>query len=398
MYHPFENVFFTLQGADFLIGFFLYFTIWCMFGWFIELLYLATSGRGLINSGFLQGPFCPAYASGACIIYLLAQLLSGFALPFWLQILIFGLMCSVIEYLASYFLEKALKLRIWDYSDEPLNINGRISIKYGLFWFVLVGFGMIIIQPGFVHLIEGLPTVTRNAIFTFLIILIPLDYIASAIIFGRLSGAVKKLCAKMGLPINELHDLQFNRPRIMKERKRLAKMFRDPAYAELNNLVKQKLFVDELLETDADFQLAIQDLLDHPKIQAWRDESDRSHLMYCQHLRIAELSWRFCQAMNLDATSAARGAILCAYRPSELGKRRTVANVLFPQWTVHRWVRQEILTPTNKERDIIVRYKWPLNFAAPRGLEGLMVSFADKIIKCKEFRRVVQTLYPQVLN
>ena len=75
------NTSFSLSGIDFWIGLILYFYLFAVIGWFVEMMYLSTSGRGLINSGFLQGPVCPAYAAGVLIIYPFTLLFAP--LPFW---------------------------------------------------------------------------------------------------------------------------------------------------------------------------------------------------------------------------------------------------------------------------------------------------------------------------
>lgn len=41
---------------------------------------------------------------------------------------------SVIEYLVSLFGEMILHVKWWDYSDMPLNINGRICVFFSFFW------------------------------------------------------------------------------------------------------------------------------------------------------------------------------------------------------------------------------------------------------------------------
>jgi predicted membrane protein len=42
------------------------------------------------------------------------------------------IICSTIEYLSSYVMEKLFNARWWDYSKKPFNINGRICLKNAL--------------------------------------------------------------------------------------------------------------------------------------------------------------------------------------------------------------------------------------------------------------------------
>ena len=61
----------------------------------------------------------------------------------WWAILILGFVISMIlEYPTSWALEKLFKARWWDYSDFPLNINGRISVPTS----VAFGFGLILVM------------------------------------------------------------------------------------------------------------------------------------------------------------------------------------------------------------------------------------------------------------
>ena len=41
---------------------------------------------------------------------------------------------SIVEYLVSWIGEMLLGVKWWDYSDMPLNINGRICVYFSIFW------------------------------------------------------------------------------------------------------------------------------------------------------------------------------------------------------------------------------------------------------------------------
>ena len=44
---------------------------------------------------------------------------------------------SILEYLCSYFQEKIMGTVSWDYRDFKLNIKGRITFLYSIFWGIL---------------------------------------------------------------------------------------------------------------------------------------------------------------------------------------------------------------------------------------------------------------------
>lgn len=393
----FDRVFFSSSGLAFWGDLFLYFSFFAIWGWLIEMAYLSTARRGLINSGFLQGPFCPAYAVGGVILYPLIYLAAG--LPVWLQLIFFAFLCSAIEYVAHFALELILGIRIWDYSDEPLNLHGRVSLKYTFFWFFLVGVVMVLLQPGTVTLIESFSPAVRRAFLILFLLTFPADYIYSMIIFGKYSRTIKEVCHRFNLPEKELHDLQFNRPRIMKERKRVKKLFKDPEYRELAEEVREKILLhDRILLDDPEFAEAIRDLRESPLFIDWYEHKPKNYDTYIRHLRIAELSWQFCTEMGYDRRTAARGALLCAYKRKKMTPKGKASSALFPQTTVYLWVRKDFSIENRTEKDVILWYKWPLNFRAPATMEGLMVSFADKIMKSLEFRRVVAQLYRDQLS
>ena len=54
---------------------------------------------------------------------------------------------SIIEYIVSWFGEILLGVKWWDYSNMPLNINGRICVFYSIFWGLLAIYLMSYINP-----------------------------------------------------------------------------------------------------------------------------------------------------------------------------------------------------------------------------------------------------------
>lgn len=114
--------------------YFLLFIIYSIIGWILELLFSIVELKRIVNRGFLIGPYCPIYGAG-CL--LLVILLSSYAddpiVLFALSVLI----CSVLEYVTSWLMEKIFKLRWWDYSNMRFNINGRICLE------TMVPFGIV---------------------------------------------------------------------------------------------------------------------------------------------------------------------------------------------------------------------------------------------------------------
>lgn len=53
------------------------------------------------------------------------------------QILIFTVIITGLELILGLFLNKILKMNVWDYSERPLNLFGQINIFNSLLWLLL---------------------------------------------------------------------------------------------------------------------------------------------------------------------------------------------------------------------------------------------------------------------
>ncbi len=109
----------------------LYFFIFAFIGWVAETLYSFYYLGHFTKRGFLYGPICPIYGFGAIILIIFFQKYhhKNFQLFFY-AIIIF----SFFEYLVSYSMEALFSAKWWDYTNDFLNLNGRISIFYSMIW------------------------------------------------------------------------------------------------------------------------------------------------------------------------------------------------------------------------------------------------------------------------
>ena len=90
--------------------------------------------KKFVNRGFLIGPYCPIYGWGALTITVLLKRYMEDPLVLFVMSTI---ICSIIEYFTSYFMEKKYHARWWDYSNKKFNINGRICLE------TLIPFGVL---------------------------------------------------------------------------------------------------------------------------------------------------------------------------------------------------------------------------------------------------------------
>ena len=109
----------------------LYFFVYSFLGWIIEKIYALFVHGYFVKRGFLYGPICPIYGFGAIALILLTKKI--YKKPF-IKFLIATIAFTLFEYVVSIMLENIFGLRWWDYSNDFLNIQGRISLIYSLFW------------------------------------------------------------------------------------------------------------------------------------------------------------------------------------------------------------------------------------------------------------------------
>ncbi len=149
------------------------FFIGSVIGWVLELLYrnLTQKHQKWVNPGFCTGPYLPIYGFGLCTLFLLASLeqYSLIQNPVWNKITLFLAMAAgmtLIEYLAGLFCLKVLKVRLWDYSNLPGNIQGIICPTFSLFWAILGAVYYFLIHP---YILDGLYWLSQNLAFSFFI-------------------------------------------------------------------------------------------------------------------------------------------------------------------------------------------------------------------------------------
>lgn len=122
-----------------------YFIIYSFLGYVIETIFgIVTKGVWESRQSFLYGPFCAIYGLGACIMIIFLYRYGKKYNALFLGGFIIG---SVIEYLVSWIGEMILGVKWWDYSDMPLNINGRVCVYFSLFWGFLSIYLMASLNP-----------------------------------------------------------------------------------------------------------------------------------------------------------------------------------------------------------------------------------------------------------
>lgn len=108
--------------------YFLCFALYSFVGWAYESIFYTIQQKRFVNSGFLNGFWCPIYGVGA---FLISGFLGGIENTLHLFLSGMVLTCA-LEYAVSWILEKRFEKRWWDYTGWTLNINGRVCLIGGL--------------------------------------------------------------------------------------------------------------------------------------------------------------------------------------------------------------------------------------------------------------------------
>jgi len=143
---------------------FLCFLIYSFIGWLWEDILSIIKDHRFVNRGFLNGPYCPIYGVGGLVFLYAGQFIAD---PITL-FLVGGSIACVIEYITSYTMEKLFKARWWDYSDWPLNLNGRICL-YG---FLAFGGASVAIRYLHPHLLEFVRAIPYNHVWAIILAVI----------------------------------------------------------------------------------------------------------------------------------------------------------------------------------------------------------------------------------
>ena len=130
------------------------FLIYSFLGWCVEVSFVAVTTGRVVNRGFLNGPVCPIYGVGMLGALLLLEPVSGnLVLLFFLGMLL----CTLVELIGGWILEKAFHTRWWDYTDKPFNLGGYICLGFSIMWGFAVTFAVRLIHPLIFSLVCWLP-------------------------------------------------------------------------------------------------------------------------------------------------------------------------------------------------------------------------------------------------
>ena len=160
------------------INLILLFFIFAFLGYIYEITVNIVFNNMLVNKGMLHGPIIPIYGIGGILILVLLKKFMNNPL----KIFTFsGILCSILEVIASYILDFTVHTKYWDYSSNFLNFQGRTCLL-AFFAFGILGLiATYLLAPWFDKLLSKLKLNYRIIINIILCTLLIIDLVLSII-------------------------------------------------------------------------------------------------------------------------------------------------------------------------------------------------------------------------
>lgn len=207
----------------------LFFFIYCFIGWVIESTYVSVRSLHFVNRGFLRLPLLPLYGSGAIIMLWLSLPVKGNLL----LVFLFGMAgASVLEYATGYVMERLFKMKYWDYTNNPFNINGYVCLGTSLAWGLLTILLTEVVHRPLEWLVLQLSSSACTALVLTIAVIFIIDTTRSvkeALDLGRILESMTKIKA-------ELEDVQVQMALLKAETTQKVSEFKTETLVKITNL------------------------------------------------------------------------------------------------------------------------------------------------------------------
>lgn len=155
-----------------------FFFIYSFAGWCIEVCCAAIQKRKFVNRGFVNGPLCPIYGSGAVLFAIFLPELKE--APFFL-FLAGAILASILEFTTGALLEKLFHRKWWDYSNIRWNYEGYVCLPFSLGWGVCAVVLNMFLNPLLVKLLRIMPKLLMVIIMIALTVVLVLDTVGTTL-------------------------------------------------------------------------------------------------------------------------------------------------------------------------------------------------------------------------
>ena len=161
----------------------LYFFICSFIGCICEILYAFYVEKTFVKRGFLYGIACPIYGFGAVMLILINELMAKKTNSIIFKMIIMAIVFTAFEYLVSLVFELIFGIRWWDYSNEFLNLQGRICLQFSILWGIAGGIFIQFIYKPMQKLIKKIRNKVSNKVINivlvFLTVIMSIDFVLS---------------------------------------------------------------------------------------------------------------------------------------------------------------------------------------------------------------------------
>ena len=155
-----------------------YFIVYSILGYVIETLYgLLTKGVIESRQSMLYAPFCCIYGLGAICLLCIPKSAKKNNWTLFIAGFIIG---SVVEYIVSWVGEVIFNIKWWDYSNFPLNINGRVCVYFSIFWGILTICLNKVINPTVDKVLGKIPIKVLHVLTVIIMVFMAFDFIISS--------------------------------------------------------------------------------------------------------------------------------------------------------------------------------------------------------------------------
>lgn len=143
------------------LEFTLFFFIYAVIGWIVEVIHAALKRGKFENRGFLNGCWCPIYGVGVVLVLLCLTPININVFVLFAASLV---LASILEFVVGFVLERLFKIKWWDYSKEHFNIKGYVCLKYSIMWGLACVIVVDLIHPTIAHLAHITPNLAKYII------------------------------------------------------------------------------------------------------------------------------------------------------------------------------------------------------------------------------------------
>ena len=91
------------------------------------------------------------------------------------------LLCTLVELIGGWVLERAFHTRWWNYSDEPFNLGGYICLRFSIMWGLAVTFAVRLIHPLIFAMVNWIPMLPGGILLGLLYGLFTADFVLTLI-------------------------------------------------------------------------------------------------------------------------------------------------------------------------------------------------------------------------